>query len=99
VVPNVGVNRTRWGDTDRLQAAMVGAVRSGVTQMGSVGDMFAHRSGMTEPVGDFAGRNRLRRRYVLERPGQQPIETFRIFLRLHQLWIDGGAEAVSGERR
>jgi CubicO group peptidase (beta-lactamase class C family) len=66
-----------------------------VTKMVTVGDMFAHRSGLPDHAGDELEDLGHDRRYVLERLRDLPLEPFRISYAYTNFGLTAGAEAVA----
>lgn len=66
-----------------------------VTKMVTVGDMFAHRSGLPDHGGDMLEDLGYDRRYVLERLRQLPLDPFRISYAYTNFGLTAGAEAVA----
>jgi CubicO group peptidase (beta-lactamase class C family) len=66
-----------------------------VTRMVTVGDMFAHRSGLPDHAGDLLEDLGYDRRQVLERLRQLPLEPFRISYAYTNFGFTAAAEAVA----
>jgi len=66
-----------------------------VTRMVSVGDMFAHRSGLPDHAGDMVEDLGYDRRDVLNRLRQLPLDPFRISYAYTNFGLTAGAEAVA----
>jgi CubicO group peptidase (beta-lactamase class C family) len=66
-----------------------------VTRMVNVGDLFAHRSGLPDHVGDMLEDLGYDRRYVLERLRDQPLDPFRISYAYTNFGLTAAAEAVA----
>jgi CubicO group peptidase (beta-lactamase class C family) len=66
-----------------------------VTAMVSVGDLFSHRSGLPDHVGDMLEDLGYDRRYVLERLRDQPLDPFRISYAYTNFGLTAAAEAVA----
>lgn len=66
-----------------------------VTRMVTVGDMFAHRSGLPDHAGDRLEDMGYDRRQVLERLRQLPLDPFRISYAYTNFGLTAGAEAVA----
>jgi CubicO group peptidase (beta-lactamase class C family) len=63
--------------------------------MVSVGDMFAHRSGLPDHAGDMLEDLGYDRRYVLDQLHQLPLDPFRISYAYTNFGLTAGAEAVA----
>src|SRR5215213_4236382 len=78
VAHQVGTNAVGW-DTPIVSKLPEFALSDPViTRMVSVGDMFAHRSGLPDHAGDMVEDLGYDRRYVLDRLRQLPLDPFRI---------------------
>ncbi len=66
-----------------------------VTPMVTVGDMFAHRSGLPDHAGDMLEDLGYDRRHVLEQLRQLPLDPFRISYAYTNFGLTAGAEAVA----
>ncbi|CAN3130713.1 serine hydrolase [Mycobacterium sp. smrl_JER01] len=66
-----------------------------VTRMVTVGDMFAHRSGLPDHAGDKLEDLGYDRRQVLERLGELPLDPFRISYAYTNFGLTAGAEAAA----
>ncbi len=66
-----------------------------VTKMVTVGDLFAHRSGLPDHAGDKLEDLGYDQRYVLERLRQLPLEPFRISYAYTNFGLTAAAEAVA----
>jgi CubicO group peptidase (beta-lactamase class C family) len=70
-----------------------------VTRMLTVSDLFAHRSGLPEHVGDELEDLGYDRRYILDRLRDQPLNPFRISYAYTNFGLTTGAEAVAANAR
>jgi CubicO group peptidase (beta-lactamase class C family) len=95
VAHQVGVNAIGWGTSIVSKLPWFALSDPVVTQMVSVGDMFAHRSGLPDHAGDILEDLGYDRRYVLERLRQLPLEPFRISYAYTNFGLTAGAEAVA----
>ncbi|OAN32680.1 serine hydrolase [Mycolicibacterium iranicum] len=66
-----------------------------VTRMVTVGDMYAHRSGLPELAGDLLEDLGYDRRYILDRLRDYPLDPFRITYHYSNYGLTTGAEAVA----
>ncbi|MEZ0342089.1 serine hydrolase [Mycobacterium sp. pV006] len=66
-----------------------------VTQMVTVGDMYAHRSGLPDHAGDLLEDLGYDRRLVLEKLREYPLEPFRTSYAYTNFGLTAGAEAVA----
>lgn len=66
-----------------------------VTQMVTVGDMYAHRSGLPDHAGDLLEDLGYDRRLVLEKLREYPLEPFRASYAYTNFGLTAGAEAVA----
>ena len=95
VAHQVGVNTIGW-DTPVVSKLPWFALSDPViTQMVSVGDMFAHRSGLPDHAGDMLEDLGYDRRHVLEQLRQLPLDPFRISYAYTNFGLTAGAEAVA----
>jgi CubicO group peptidase (beta-lactamase class C family) len=95
VAHQVGVNAIGWGTPIVSKLPWFALSDPVVTPMVSVGDMFAHRSGLPDHAGDILEDLGYDRRYVLERLRQLPLEPFRISYAYTNFGLTAGAEAVA----
>jgi CubicO group peptidase (beta-lactamase class C family) len=95
VAHQVGENRISW-DTPIVEKLPWFALSDpAVTQMVTVGDMFAHRSGLPDHAGDMLEDLGYDRRYVLEKLRHLPLDPFRISYAYTNFGLTSGAEAVA----
>src|SRR5258705_2046341 len=99
VAHQVGVNAIGWDTPIVSKLPWFALSDPVVTPMVSVGDMFAHRSGLPDHAGDMLEDLGYARRYVLERLRQLPLEPFRISYAYTNFGLTAGAEAVAGSAR
>src|SRR5882757_2418031 len=95
VAHQVGTNAIGWDTPIVAKLPWFGLSDPVVTQMVSVGDMFAHRSGLPDHAGDMLEDLGHDRRYVLERLRQLPLDPFRISYAYTNFGLTAGAEAVA----
>ena len=95
VAHQVGVNAIGWDTPIVSKLPWFALSDPVVTPMVSVGDMFAHRSGLPDHAGDILEDLGYDRRYVLERLRQLPLEPFRISYAYTNFGLTAGAEAVA----
>ncbi|MDT5016403.1 MAG: hypothetical protein QOD39_2563 [Mycobacterium sp.] len=95
VAHEVGTNAISWDTPIVSKLPWFGLSDPVVTQMVSVGDMFAHRSGLPDHAGDMLEDLGHDRRYVLERLRQLPLDPFRISYAYTNFGLTAGAEAVA----
>jgi CubicO group peptidase (beta-lactamase class C family) len=95
VAHQVGTNAISWDTPIVSKLPWFGLSDPVVTQMVSVGDMFAHRSGLPDHAGDMLEDLGHDRRYVLERLRQLPLDPFRISYAYTNFGLTAGAEAVA----
>jgi CubicO group peptidase (beta-lactamase class C family) len=95
VAHQVGVNAIGWDTPIVSKLPWFALSDPVVTPMVSVGDMFAHRSGLPDHAGDVLEDLGYARRYVLERLRQLPLEPFRISYAYTNFGLTAGAEAVA----
>jgi CubicO group peptidase (beta-lactamase class C family) len=95
VAHQVGVNAIGW-DTP-IVSKLPGFALSDpvVTEMVTVGDMFAHRSGLPDHAGDMLEDLGYDRRYVLDHLRALPLDPFRISYAYTNFGLTSGAEAVA----
>ncbi|MGE2833675.1 serine hydrolase domain-containing protein [Mycobacterium sp. SMC-4] len=68
---------------------------SAVTRMVTVGDMYAHRSGLPDHAGDLLEDLGYDRRLVLEKLREYPLDPFRVSYAYTNFGLTAGAEAVA----
>jgi CubicO group peptidase (beta-lactamase class C family) len=95
VAHQVGTNAISWDTPIVSKLPWFGLSDPVVTQMVSVGDMFAHRSGLPDHAGDMLEDLGYDRRHVLERLRQLPLDPFRISYAYTNFGLTAGAEAVA----
>src|SRR5262249_47107307 len=95
VAHQVGTNAISWDTPIVAKLPWFGLSDPVVTQMVSVGDMFAHRSGLPDHAGDMLEDLGYDRRQVLERLRQLRLDPFRISYAYTNFGLTAGAEAVA----
>ena len=95
VAHQVGVNAIGWDTPIVSKLPWFALSDPAVTNMVSVGDMFAHRSGLPDHAGDTLEDLGYDRRYVLEHLRQLPLDPFRISYAYTNFGLTAGAEAVA----
>ena len=95
VAHQVGQNAIGWDTTLVSKLPWFALKDPAATQMVTVGDMYAHRSGLPDHAGDLLEDLGYDRRYVLERLKQLPLEPFRISYAYTNFGLTAGAEAVA----
>ncbi|MGX9788012.1 serine hydrolase [Mycobacterium sp. MMS18-G62] len=95
VAHQVGVNAIGWDTPIASKLPWFALSDPVVTNMVSVGDMFAHRSGLPDHAGDMLEDLGYDRRYVLEHLRQLPLDPFRISYAYTNFGLTAGAEAVA----
>jgi CubicO group peptidase (beta-lactamase class C family) len=95
VAHQVGVNALGWDTPIVSKLPWFALSDPVVTQMVSVGDMFAHRSGLPDHAGDMLEDLGYDRRHVLDRLRQLPLDLFRISYAYTNFGLTAGAEAVA----
>ncbi len=95
VAHQVGANAIGWDTPVVSKLPWFALSDPVVTQMVSVGDMFSHRSGLPDHVGDMLEDLGYDRRYVLDRLRDQPLNPFRISYAYTNFGLTAGAEAVA----
>ena len=95
VAHQVGAGAISW-DTPVVQKLPWFALADPtVSKMVTVGDMYAHRSGLPDHAGDLLEDLGYDRRYVLEHLRQLPLAPFRISYAYTNFGLTAGAEAVA----
>jgi CubicO group peptidase (beta-lactamase class C family) len=95
VAHQVGVNAIGW-DTPIVDKLPWFALSDPVvTKMVTVGDMYAHRSGLPDHAGDLLEDMGYDRRQVLDRLRQLPLDPFRISYAYTNFGLTAAAEAVA----
>lgn len=95
IAHQVGVNAIRW-DTPIVDKLPWFALSDpAVTKMVTVGDMYAHRSGLPDHAGDLLEDMGYDRRSVLERLRQLPLAEFRTSYAYTNFGVTAGAEAAA----
>ena len=95
VAHQVGTNAISWDTPIVSKLPWFALSDPVVTPMVSVGDMFAHRSGLPDHAGDLLEDLGYDRRYVLDRLRQLPLDPFRISYAYTNFGLTAGAEAVA----
>jgi CubicO group peptidase (beta-lactamase class C family) len=95
VAHQVGVNAIGWDTPVVTKLPWFALSDPAVTPMVTVGDMFAHRSGLPDHAGDMLEDLGYDRRYVLDRLRQLPLDPFRISYAYTNFGLTAGAEAVA----
>ncbi|MGE0215294.1 serine hydrolase [Mycolicibacterium sp.] len=95
VAQQVGQGRVGWDTPLTEQLPWFALSDPVVTPMVTVGDMFAHRSGLPDHAGDKLEDLGYDRRAVLERLRQLPLAPFRISYAYTNFGLTAGAEAVA----
>ena len=95
VAHQVGTNGISWDTPIVSKLPWFALSDPVVTPMVSVGDMFAHRSGLPDHAGDLLEDLGYDRRYVLDRLRQLPLDPFRISYAYTNFGLTAGAEAVA----
>lgn len=95
VAHQVGVNAIGWDTPLVAKLPWFALSDPAVTKMVSVGDMFAHRSGLPDHAGDMLEDLGYDRRYVLDHLRQLPLDPFRISYAYTNFGLTAGAEAVA----
>lgn len=95
VAHEVGTNAISWDTPIVAKLPWFGLSDPVVTGMVSVGDMFAHRSGLPDHAGDMLEDLGYDRRHVLESLRQLPLDPFRISYAYTNFGLTAGAEAVA----
>lgn len=95
VAHQVGVGAISW-DTPIVEKLPWFALKDpAVTKMVTVGDMYAHRSGLPDHAGDLLEDLGYDRRYVLDHLRQLPLDPYRISYAYTNFGLTAGAEAVA----
>jgi CubicO group peptidase (beta-lactamase class C family) len=95
VAHQVGTNAIGWDTPIVSKLPWFGLSDPVVTGMVSVGDMFAHRSGLPDHAGDMLEDLGNDRRHILESLRQLPLDPFRISYAYTNFGLTAGAEAVA----
>ena len=95
VAHQVGTNAISWDTPIVSKLPWFALSDPVVTPMVSVGDMFAHRSGLPDHAGDLLEDLGYDRRYVLDRLRQLPLDPFRISYAYTNFGLTAGAEAAA----
>lgn len=95
VAHQVGVNAIEWDTPVVSKLPWFALSDPVVTNMVSVGDMFAHRSGLPDHAGDMLEDLGYDQRYVLDHLRQLPLDPFRISYAYTNFGLTAGAEAVA----
>ncbi|KWX60250.1 serine hydrolase [Mycobacterium sp. NAZ190054] len=91
----VGENQVAWDTPVVSRLPWFALSDPAVTQMVTVGDMFAHRSGLPDHAGDLLEDLGFDRRQVLERLRELPLDPFRTSYAYTNFGLTAGAEAVA----
>jgi CubicO group peptidase (beta-lactamase class C family) len=95
VAHQVGVNAISW-DTPIVEKLPWFALADPVvTKMVTIGDMYAHRSGLPDHAGDLLEDLGYDRRYVLDRLRDYPLDPFRTTYAYTNFGLTAAAEAVA----
>jgi CubicO group peptidase (beta-lactamase class C family) len=95
VAHQVGTNAIGWDTPIVSKLPWFALSDPVVTQMVTVGDMLAHRSGLPDHAGDLLEDIGHDRRYVMERLRDLPLDPFRISYAYTNYGFTAGAEAVA----
>jgi CubicO group peptidase (beta-lactamase class C family) len=91
----VGQKRLSWDTPAKDLLPWFSLSNDGVTQQVTVGDLFSHRSGLGNGVGDQLEDLGYDRRQVLERLRYAPLDRFRITYHYANFGLTAGAEAAA----
>lgn len=95
VAHQVGTGAISWDTPVVEKLPWFGLADPVVTKMVTVGDMYAHRSGLPDHAGDLLEDLGYDRRYVLEHLRQLPLAPYRITYEYTNFGLTAGAEAVA----
>ncbi|MDY6997462.1 MAG: serine hydrolase [Actinomycetota bacterium] len=95
VAHEVGAGTIGWDTPVVSQLPWFSLSDPAVTQMVTVGDMYAHRSGLPDHAGDLLEDLGYDRRLVLEKLREYPLDPFRISYAYTNFGLTAGAEAVA----
>jgi CubicO group peptidase (beta-lactamase class C family) len=95
VAHQVGTNAIGWDTPIVSKLPWFALSDPVVSRMVTVGDMFAHRSGLPDHAGDMVEDLGYDRRYVVEHLRQLPLDPFRISYAYTNFGLTAGAEAVA----
>ncbi len=95
VAHEVGTNAISWDTPIVSKLPWFALSDPVVTKMVTVGDMFAHRSGLPDHAADMVEDLGYDRRHVLEKLRQLPLDPFRISYAYTNFGLTAGAEAVA----
>ena len=95
VANQVGQGRIAWDTPVAEKLPWFALADPVVTKMVTVGDMFAHRSGLPDHAGDLLEDLGYDRRYVLEHLRELPLDQFRTSYAYTNFGLTAGAEAVA----
>ena len=95
VAHQVGLGAIGWDTPIVEKLPWFALADPAVTKMVTVGDMYAHRSGLPDHAGDLLEDLGYDRRYVLERLRQLPLDPFRTSYAYTNFGLTAGAEAVA----
>jgi CubicO group peptidase (beta-lactamase class C family) len=95
VAHQVSANAIGWDTPLVSELPWFALADPAVTQMVTVGDMYAHRSGLPDHAGDQLEDLGYDRRYILEHLRQLPLDPFRISYAYTNFGLTAAAEAVA----
>ncbi|MCX2933506.1 serine hydrolase [Mycobacterium sp. CVI_P3] len=95
VAHQVGQNAIGWNTPVTEKLPWFALSDPAVTKMVTVGDLYAHRSGLPDHAGDQLEDLGYDRRYILERLRQLPLAPFRISYAYTNFGLTAAAEAVA----
>ncbi|WP_099022127.1 serine hydrolase [Mycolicibacterium palauense] len=95
VAQQVGEKRIGWDTPIVGELPWFALSDPAATRMVTVGDMYAHRSGLPDHAGDKLEDLGYDRRTILERLGQEPLDPFRISYAYTNFGVTAAAEAVA----
>ncbi len=95
VAHEVGANAVGWDTPVAAQLPWFALADPAVTRMLTVGDLYAHRSGLPDHAGDMLEDLGYDQRYVLSHLRQLPLAPFRISYAYTNFGVTAAAEAVA----
>ncbi len=95
VAHEVGMGTVSWDTAVTDKLPWFGLSEPAVTRMLTVGDLFAHRSGLPDHAGDLLEDLGYDRRAILERLRLLPLEKFRTSYAYNNFGVTAAAEAVA----
>ncbi|HET7742550.1 MAG TPA: serine hydrolase domain-containing protein, partial [Mycobacterium sp.] len=95
IAHQVGVGAIGWDTPIAEKLPWFTLADPAVTKMVTIGDMYAHRSGLPDHAGDLLEDLGYDRRYVLEHLRQLPLDPFRISYAYTNFGVTAGAEAAA----